>query len=338
MGGKLIPLFLFLPCLLLPADSVAVIDFVAKGGVPKEDASMLSDFFRSDLVRMGAYDVVDRKNMDAVLKELEFSQSGCTDAECAVKIGQLLNVGYIFVGTVSIFARKFVLAADKIRVETGKIEDSARETADKLEDLLEVVKVLAARFSGSAVAAGKPDSAPAAAEAAKPQADKPAAESRPAAREPGDVKLRISQSILQGTFRKDPDWIQVAELSSLLSLVDRQVLYNKYEKGWTFFWCAANLVGVGSWIQGDILGAIILDVGIVGSYMLGAFAVGGYAFIPLLSFELYGLINPWIYAWGYNEDLKRALSIPKTSQGPPPDTDPSARTAGLRINIVTLRF
>jgi TolB-like protein len=302
---------------------------------------MLSDFFRSDLVRAAAFDVVDRKNMDTVLKEQEFAVSGCTDTECAVKIGKLLNVGYIFVGTVSIFARKFVLTVDRIRVETGKLVDSARETTEKLEELLDVVKTLALRFSVSAQTAGKPSMA-AAAVAQQPPADKPApalAETKPATKEQNDAKYSVVQSIVQGTFRKDPDWMQVADMSALLSMGDRMVLYKKYEKGWTFFVSLANIIGVGSWVQGDILGAIILDAGLVlGGVYLSVVPYSSGGISPLGIAELYGLINPWLFAWGYNEDLKRALKIITVGQAPQSAGNAFAKVPGLHINLLSLRY
>ncbi|MBI4977972.1 MAG: hypothetical protein HZC28_10830 [Spirochaetes bacterium] len=53
---------------------VGVLNFVAKG-VSATEASAVSDLFRSELVSSGKFDILDRNNMDKVLKEQEFQQA-----------------------------------------------------------------------------------------------------------------------------------------------------------------------------------------------------------------------------------------------------------------------
>ena len=43
------------------------------------------------MIELGSYTVVERANIDKILKEQKFQHSGCTDSEFAVEIGQLLN-------------------------------------------------------------------------------------------------------------------------------------------------------------------------------------------------------------------------------------------------------
>ncbi|MDI6640975.1 MAG: CsgG/HfaB family protein, partial [Elusimicrobiota bacterium] len=63
------------------------------------DASIVSDLLRTELVKIGKFKVLDRANMESILAEQKFQISGCTDQECAVKIGKLLNVQQVVVGT-----------------------------------------------------------------------------------------------------------------------------------------------------------------------------------------------------------------------------------------------
>ncbi|MBI4802786.1 MAG: hypothetical protein HY796_09725 [Elusimicrobia bacterium] len=71
--------------------NVAVAEFIGKN-VSQADASIVADFLRTELVNTGRFNVMDRNNMDAVLAEQKFQSSGCTEQQCAVEIGKLLNV------------------------------------------------------------------------------------------------------------------------------------------------------------------------------------------------------------------------------------------------------
>ena len=70
--------------------TVAVMDFAA-ANASAQDAAIVSNFVRMAMVRLGVFAVVDKKNMDRVLQEQAFQQTGCTSQECAVKLGKLLN-------------------------------------------------------------------------------------------------------------------------------------------------------------------------------------------------------------------------------------------------------
>jgi hypothetical protein len=59
--------------------------------------------------------------MQEVLKEQGFQQSGCTNDECAVVIGQLLGVRYIAVGTLGIAGSYTVLSVRVLEVQTGAV-------------------------------------------------------------------------------------------------------------------------------------------------------------------------------------------------------------------------
>jgi hypothetical protein len=151
----LIMILILTPISIVFAENVAVLDFVSKGGVSAGDASAITDFFRSDLVSAGTFQVLDRKNIESILKEQEFQSGGFTDTEYAVKIGRLLNVESMFVGTITLFAGKYVLTIDRIRIETGRIDDSYKETTDKLDDLLRIEKDIAYKLSNKDIASGK---------------------------------------------------------------------------------------------------------------------------------------------------------------------------------------
>ena len=107
----------------LPA--VAVMDFGASNA-PATEASVITDFVRSAAIRSGKFRVVDKKNMQALLTEQAFQQSGCTSSECAVKLGKILNVQKMIVGEYAIMGGVRYLSAHLVAVESGVMEKDAK--------------------------------------------------------------------------------------------------------------------------------------------------------------------------------------------------------------------
>lgn len=79
---------------------VAVLDLDAGGGVSEETARAVTESIRSEFVNSGMYRVLDRANMDKIVKEqgvhVGFS---CNDRECAIEIGKILGANKIVVGS-----------------------------------------------------------------------------------------------------------------------------------------------------------------------------------------------------------------------------------------------
>lgn len=63
----------------------------------------ISDLIVTQLVKDGTYSVVERKLLDEVLREQDFSNSDRADARTAAKIGKVLGVNAIIVGSVTQF-------------------------------------------------------------------------------------------------------------------------------------------------------------------------------------------------------------------------------------------
>ena len=133
-------------------NNVAVLDFHAKD-VPAKQASIITDIVRGTVVKSGKYTVLDRANMDSILKEQSFQQTGCTDAACAVKIGKLLSMKYMIVGTLSKLGSTYILSAELISVESGKIVKSEDGNSKTIDEIINVAKDAANRLVGAAPSA-----------------------------------------------------------------------------------------------------------------------------------------------------------------------------------------
>ena len=65
----------------------------------------IADMLVTDLVRNGTYSVIERKQLDRVLGEQNFQQSGRADASTAAQLGRILGVDAIVIGSITQFGR-----------------------------------------------------------------------------------------------------------------------------------------------------------------------------------------------------------------------------------------
>lgn len=122
----------------LELKNIAVSDFVPQAPVSPADATFVTDYFRGDLVKSEVLNVLDRNNMATILAEQGFQQTGCTDQECAVKLGKILNVQAVVTGNFGKLIDRYVLTIKLVLVESGKIIYSDKESCysqDEIEDM-----------------------------------------------------------------------------------------------------------------------------------------------------------------------------------------------------------
>ncbi|MFH0947907.1 MAG: PorV/PorQ family protein [Elusimicrobiota bacterium] len=126
--------------------NLAVADFVAKN-VSQSDASIVADFVRTELVNIGVYKVIEKASMDKILAEASFQQTGCTEYECAVQIGKILNVKQMVVGSLSKLMDTYFITVNLVDVETGEILNSENIKAHSAEGLIESCNALAKKLT-----------------------------------------------------------------------------------------------------------------------------------------------------------------------------------------------
>ncbi len=129
--------------------NLTVADFEARN-VSQMDAATVSDFLRTELVKSGVFNVVERKNMEKILAEQRFQMTGCTTQECAVKMGKILNAQKVIIGNVAKLGIVYHINANITDVESGRIEISERVTCisefDFPEKTAELARMLASKF------------------------------------------------------------------------------------------------------------------------------------------------------------------------------------------------
>ncbi|MDD5224327.1 MAG: CsgG/HfaB family protein [bacterium] len=123
----LISLLFFVPLYGQEKTSVAVLDFTTGSNVSPGLKSVLALQLSHDLVNSGKFRVLDRKNIDAILKEQGFSLQDCATDECIIQVGKLLNTQRMVTGNVSMmdlkeFGKLYAVTAMISNVGTHIIE------------------------------------------------------------------------------------------------------------------------------------------------------------------------------------------------------------------------
>lgn len=145
------PSFLFCFFLLIIASakanqehllSIAVNDLQGKG-VEKHTAEIVSDRLRSQLLSTDVFRVMERNEMDNVLKEQGFQKTGaCDESTCLIEIGQLLGVKYMVAGSIGKIKKLYTISLRMVVVATGQImftvdEDYEGDIKGVLSDMVE---------------------------------------------------------------------------------------------------------------------------------------------------------------------------------------------------------
>jgi len=125
--------------------NVAVMD-LAPQNVSAGDAGVISDILRSELVKVGTLNVLERQNMQKILAEHAFQQTGCTSEECAVKLGKLLNVQRMIAGSLGKLGDQYYVNARIVDIQTGKVVWSDSAEASSASSLAKKMPSLASRL------------------------------------------------------------------------------------------------------------------------------------------------------------------------------------------------
>jgi hypothetical protein len=116
-------------------------------GINTDEVLFLSNRLRTELFETGVFNVLEREQMNTILNEQGFQQSGCTTIDCAVEIGQLLNVQQMVAGSIGKIEDIFSITLRLIDVQTGAIIKTAtQDHSGKLSTMLTDVIPAVARI------------------------------------------------------------------------------------------------------------------------------------------------------------------------------------------------
>lgn len=105
--------------------NLAVLAFTGNAGTDAEDLKAVAGRLESELMRTGSFRVVERRNVDAILREQGFQESGaCNTSDCQVEVGQILGVERIVSGELTHMGKLWSLTVRQVDVSTGALVTS----------------------------------------------------------------------------------------------------------------------------------------------------------------------------------------------------------------------
>ena len=112
----------------LSAQTVIAVTKLSSSGLQEQETQSLTDALRSELGKRPQFQVMERAMMEEILKEQGFQQSGaCSEASCAITIGQLLAVNYMVLGSIGKVGKTYTLNVRLVDVGSGSIVKDVTE-------------------------------------------------------------------------------------------------------------------------------------------------------------------------------------------------------------------
>ena len=316
---KILIIFLLLiPFNILFAQSnmpiITVLDFESEQ-ISKSEMSSIISVLSSELFKTNLYTVIDVSQRKAMLNELEFSVSGCTDESCMLEVGKLLSAEMIVTGSIAMVGSRFVLSTKMLETESGKTISTSDGFYDDLDELLEDIsstaKTLSLPFAGTVTAEVKE------ADVVKKEVE---AEKAPVDTYDYTTLTEMITGIttLQLLTSDSFEFTKIKMQSTDVKM--RRDLYDEYEKDNAVASMFVNIVtfGIGgNFMQGfnelgiaSIATTSLFAAGFVSSLIGGEinflFISGGALFAVTY---LTGLFSPYLYENKYNQYLKDSLLV-----------------------------
>lgn len=111
---------------------------LAPRGVDDAAANVLTEALGDELLRLKQFRMMERSQMQSILKEQGFQQSGSCDlSECAVEIGKVLGIDLMIVGTIGKLGGTYTISVRAVDVSTSEVVASSRRSVKgEIDDLL----------------------------------------------------------------------------------------------------------------------------------------------------------------------------------------------------------
>lgn len=123
------------PPVRLPVLAIMALD---SRGVGQNEVSAITDNLVSKLQQCGKFRIMERSQMDQILKEQNFQQSGaCDGSQCAVEVGKLLGIDRMVIGSVGLVGNTYTFNLRMIDVGSGEaVRTSARNHKGSIDEVL----------------------------------------------------------------------------------------------------------------------------------------------------------------------------------------------------------
>ncbi len=131
---------------LFSKERILVLDFVRAENVHKEISSTAQNYFISELSKSGKYSIIEKDQLNEVLKEQELQKKGCTETICEIQIGQMLSANKVVSGNIIKSDTKYILTIQIRNVENQSIEFTETMNINDLDKLELSISSLVQKF------------------------------------------------------------------------------------------------------------------------------------------------------------------------------------------------
>jgi len=117
--------------------TVAVLSFTGEG-IDEKDLVTVTNRFENELLATDSFKIVERRDIDKILREQGFQESGaCDNSECSVEVGKLLSAEGIYTGEVAHIGKTWTLSVKMTDVGSGQtVFSHVLDINGSLEDVL----------------------------------------------------------------------------------------------------------------------------------------------------------------------------------------------------------
>ena len=134
---------------------VAILDFKAEN-TSNTYARAVRNLFEVALHKTGIVDILERNQIETILREQGFSMTGCTDESCAVQIGKLLSADMVVMGNLNKLGQ-YAITVKFVDVGKGAIQFAESESAQNDNALKSAVDRLANNVAEKIRESGLPE-------------------------------------------------------------------------------------------------------------------------------------------------------------------------------------
>jgi len=127
------------------AARIAVLDFKTNG-TPQFIGNAVADIITTELKRDKDIVILERIQIQRIMKEQSYQATGCTDTSCAVEFGQLLSVKKIVIGSVSLIGDSYTITGKIVEIKSGAIEFAESESCANINDIESAARYLAVKL------------------------------------------------------------------------------------------------------------------------------------------------------------------------------------------------
>ena len=128
---------------------VAVLPFAVKGNFDTLYAEVALDNFTTELIKSNTYKIVERPQLDKVMKQLKFQIGSDIDESIAMEIGKNTGAKIVVIGEITALTGQTIVNIRGINVNSGIIEFADKGIINLQDELLVAIERIAKKFFGS---------------------------------------------------------------------------------------------------------------------------------------------------------------------------------------------